>query len=253
MSQFILSHFPRHTVYLEPCFGAGSVLIRKQRSKIETVNDLDGLITNFFTVLRDCPEDLVKALKLTPWSRDEVAKSPDEGDGPLEKARRMFMYCWATIGQNQVNSFRISKNPRSQPARIMTELDYLFEISKRMRGVQIENIDALEFIDRYAVDGCLIYFDPPYTKDTRTMKEAYRLDVDVQFHIDASHLLRSKNCFCIVSGYNSQLYSDIYSDWKRVDFEALANGGQIKTESIWINRMVEEHVYSPKLFDVKPQ
>lgn len=249
MSDFILSHFPKHTVYLEPCFGAGSILLKKRRSKIETVNDLDNLITNFFTVLRDRPKQLVQALELTAWSREEVKNKPINGKTPIEKARRLFMQCWATIGQNHSDSFRVGKDARSQPASIMNELDYLIEISKRLRGVQIENLDALEFIERYSVDDALIYFDPPYTTDTRSAKKAYRLEVENKFHSDASDLLKSKNCYCVVSGYNSEFYNDIYSGWKRVDFKALANSGQSKIESLWINEKVENEIYSLNLFN----
>ena len=59
ISDWIVSHFPKHKVYLEPFFGSGAVLFNKPPSAIETVNDIDGDITNFFKVLREQPEKLL--------------------------------------------------------------------------------------------------------------------------------------------------------------------------------------------------
>ena len=50
-AKWIISHFPDHHSYLEPYFGSGAVLFNKQRSHIETVNDLDGRIVNLFSPL----------------------------------------------------------------------------------------------------------------------------------------------------------------------------------------------------------
>ena len=41
VAQWIIAHFPPHHSYLEPFFGSGAVLFSKERSNIETVNDID--------------------------------------------------------------------------------------------------------------------------------------------------------------------------------------------------------------------
>lgn len=53
MAEEIVALMPPHRSYLEPFFGSGAVLFNKPPSAIETANDIDGDIVNFFTVLRE--------------------------------------------------------------------------------------------------------------------------------------------------------------------------------------------------------
>jgi len=48
--------------------------MHKTPSKLETVNDIDGRITNFFMQLRERPFELVQQIELTPWSQDEFQR-----------------------------------------------------------------------------------------------------------------------------------------------------------------------------------
>src|SRR5580658_8907918 len=59
--------------YCEPFAGSGAVLLNRQPAPVETYNDADGEVVNFFRVLRDKPQQLTKAIGLTPFSREELA------------------------------------------------------------------------------------------------------------------------------------------------------------------------------------
>ena len=50
--------------FVEPFFGSGAVLFSKPPSAIETVNDIDDDIVNFFTVLREHPEELARKIEI---------------------------------------------------------------------------------------------------------------------------------------------------------------------------------------------
>src|SRR5438046_8190266 len=67
---FILPHLPNHyTHYCEPFGGSGAILINRDPAVIETYNDLDSEVVNFFRCLRDKHEELIRAISLTPFSR----------------------------------------------------------------------------------------------------------------------------------------------------------------------------------------
>ena len=92
MAPWIIEHFPKHRVYVEPFGGAGSVLMRKPRAYAEIWNDLDGEVVNIFRVLRSSEAHrLVDALRLTPFSRSEFEQAYEPSGDPVERARRLVM------------------------------------------------------------------------------------------------------------------------------------------------------------------
>src|SRR2546425_11714469 len=58
--------------YCEPFAGSAAVLLNREPSPVETYNDMDGEVVNFFRTLRDQKEDLLHAIGLTPFSREHV-------------------------------------------------------------------------------------------------------------------------------------------------------------------------------------
>ena len=115
LAPWIIEHFGRHRVYVEPFGGGGNVLIRKPRSYAEIYNDLDGDAVNFFRVLRDPIQSsrLIELLKLTPFSREDFALAYNRSDDPVERARRLVARSFMGFGSNGHNrctGFRANSN-----------------------------------------------------------------------------------------------------------------------------------------------
>ena len=72
---WLLPQLPTCHHYCEPFGGSGAVLLNRVPSPVETYNDLDGEVVNFFRVLRECPDELIRQIALTPFSRSERGKS----------------------------------------------------------------------------------------------------------------------------------------------------------------------------------
>src|SRR5438552_2370355 len=80
--------------YCEPFAGSAAVLLNKNPSPIETYNDIDGEVVNFFKILRDNSEELTRLISLTPFSREELylaVNSFPENISDIEKARRFYI------------------------------------------------------------------------------------------------------------------------------------------------------------------
>jgi hypothetical protein len=80
--------------YCEPFGGSAAVLLNREPSPVETYNDIDGEVATFFRVLREQGKELVEAIGLTPFSREEffIACSTNGHKIPdFERARRFFI------------------------------------------------------------------------------------------------------------------------------------------------------------------
>ena len=83
LSDWVISHFPPHEVYVEPYGGAANILLGKEQAFLEVYNDLSQDVVNFFQVLRDRPNELIRAIELTPYSRVEKTLAYLSTDGPI--------------------------------------------------------------------------------------------------------------------------------------------------------------------------
>lgn len=57
--------------YSEPFGGSAAVLLNREPSPVETYNDTDSEVVNFFRVLREQKDALIYAIGMTPFSREE--------------------------------------------------------------------------------------------------------------------------------------------------------------------------------------
>ena len=76
--KWLLPLLPEASHFCEPFGGSAAVLINRAPSPVETYNDIDGEVVNFFRVLRNQREALVEAIGLTPFSRAEFEESISE-------------------------------------------------------------------------------------------------------------------------------------------------------------------------------
>jgi DNA adenine methylase len=70
------------------------VLLNRTLSSVETYNDIDGEVVNFFRVLRDRNDDLIYAIGMTPFAREESVTTIETNGhelSDLERARRFFI------------------------------------------------------------------------------------------------------------------------------------------------------------------
>jgi len=245
LAPWILRHLPQHRVYVEPYGGGGSVLLQKPRSYAEVYNDLDGEIVNLFRVARDHGESLAQAVELTPFARAEFAQAYEPDDDPMEQARRTLIRAFMGFGSagasGQVTGFRAnSSRSGTTPAHDWVNFpSSLRAVVQRLRGVVIENRDALDVMRHQDGPDTVHYVDPPYVHETRHMRErcpAYRHEMTNQQHRELAEVLASLRGAVVVSGYRCPLYDELFDGWQRIDAAAHADGARDRVESLWISR-----------------
>lgn len=242
LAPWIIEHFPPHRCYVEPFGGGGSVLLRKGRSYAEVYNDLDGEIVNLFRVTRDRGEELRRVLELTPFSRVDVRESYEPSSDPVEQARRTVVRSFMGFGSNSHNKntgFRSNSN-RSGTSPAHDWRNYpgcLGAIIERLRGVVIENKDAVAVMQTHDAETTLHYVDPPYVASTRDKGGDYRHEMTDDQHRQLAAALSQLKGAVIVSGYPSPLYDELFAGWRRVQKRALADGAAERTEVLWLRNV----------------
>ena len=91
---FILPLLPSsYPLYCEPFGGSAAVLINRKPAEVETYNDVDSEVANFFACLRKRGEELIRLISLTPFSREELveALTARKNLSDMERARRFFV------------------------------------------------------------------------------------------------------------------------------------------------------------------
>lgn len=238
LATWICEYIPEHKVYLEPFAGSLAVLFNKKRSHIETVNDLDGEVVNFFKILRDNPEELKRIITLTPYSRSEYDKAYGETADTVERARRFCVRCWMGFGcaNRYHNGFKSGQQTNSpNPAKAWAQLPETMPMaSERLKGVQIECLPALELISRYDTEDVFMYIDPPYLHGTRK-NYLYKYEMEDYEHEELLKVLVKHPGKILLSGYGNEMYSDYLSGWKKVHKSTNAEFGLARTETLWMN------------------
>ena len=256
---WLLPLLPACHHYCEPFAGSAAVLINRRPSPIESYNDLDGEVCNFFRVLRDEKEKLVEAIGLTPFSREEFASACklDPSYTNLERARRFYVRArqvrtglaqTASVGR-WANCKDTSRAGMSGViSRWLGGVEMLPWIAERLLRVQIENRPAADVIHLYDSPTTLFYCDPPYIHDTRGDSKAYGHEMTDAQHRNLAKVLNSCRGMVAISNYQCSLMDELYPPrkWiKTVSAEKTNHATKGKrVEILWTN-------YDPKARAVK--
>jgi DNA adenine methylase len=262
LAPWIASLLPPHRTYVEPYFGSGAVLFAKPPSHTEIVNDLDGEIVNFFRVLRDRWDDLERACLLTPYAREEyTACQIDPSLDPVERARRWFVRVNASISHTPRNTgWAVARaadggGGSDHAHKFANYVGRFAAAAARLQRVQIDNRPALEVIAKHDHPATCFYVDPPYVQDVRSLRTKrrgtdYRVDQsDPAEHRALAETLRACRGTVLLSGYEGELYAELYADWCRADRRVMiptgnGSGRAAKwgVEVIWSNRPLREQL-----------
>ena len=246
---WLLPLLVKTTHYCEPFGGSAAILINRQPSPVETYNDLDGEVVNFFRVLRDRREALIKAIALTPFSRREfeLAISPSsETISDLERARRFFIRArqvrtglaqTASAGRWAHCLLTSRAGMAGAVSRWLGSIDGLAAVTQRLQRVQIENSPAIEVIQRYDSSETLFYCDPPYPHESRGDRHAYAYEMSDAEHEKLAYILHNVKGNVAISGYDSTIMHQLYGDWHKIVAPAKSchSTKQLRTEVLWTN------------------
>ena len=224
LSNWILNNFPsdyEQLNYIKPFAGGLSVLLNKQPSDSEAVNDVDLHIIQIYRALRDEPGNFIgrlKRIKYCPESFLRVGKKIHNEDY-VDQAMGELVLRRMSKGGNK-NSF-----DETGENSWLIMIDELPNTAKRLENINIFNKSALDVIGAFDDHDFLCYCDPPCP----TLKEECSMTIDE--HIKLSELLNQYRGKSIISAPYSKLFKRLYDGWRCVQKKSVGR----KTECLWMN------------------
>lgn len=253
LAKQIIDLFPPHTHYVEPYFGGGAVLFAKPVEWIEghseVVNDIYRELTNFWRVLQQTPDRMLRALWATPFSAEEFdaacqIKADEEN---VRRATAFFIRYrqsrqglgkdFATLSRN-----RTRRGMNEQASAWLSAIEGLPEAHERLKRVVILNDDACKVIKQQDGPETFFYCDPPYLHDTRRTTSDYEYEMAPEQHEELLKTLGQIGGKFLLSGYPSEMYqgaAELYG-WRctEIEIDNKASGKKTKdkkTECLWRN------------------
>lgn len=243
IAQWIGSHIPEHSVYVEPFGGMASVLLNKRRSNREIYNDLSPSARNMVIMLRDHPGALIEDISagLREWGTHSfnqwVKELPGISGDPIADATHFYLHSQCSF---MGGGLRWSSG--LSPSAKKPDPSHLWDCSRRLAKVEVKGENAISLIKAFPKDlNILFYVDPPYLNSSRKSKDnrvrnqtksltrrQYAYELPENDHRNLAIALQGRSV--VLSGYRSDLYQELYQGWS---VQSLRWAGD--TEFLWIS------------------
>ena len=225
---WLLPLLPQTKSFVDVFGGSATVILNKEPSQINTYNDINGIVVNFFQELRNNPEELIKLIELTPHSRYEYENAWITSEiqsivSNAELARRFFVRTrqsfMATGAQkNKKGWLSATKETRvgmsEATSKWLNSIEMLQMVVERLKQIQVENRGYQYIFKHYDTPESLLYCDPPYDDELRSSGNDYAHDFTEADHLELHSLASHAKGLVAVSGYNSEFMMDLYSNFQ---------------------------------------
>ncbi len=229
----IIPLFPPHKHYCELFFGGGSIFFAKPKAMLNSINDIDAELYNFYKVLQDDKklEKLIYLLELSPHCQKDLQESKKYLKEnkftkiDVERARKFYtltQYSFAC--KKEAFGFSVRCN-RMLNTKLINKLKNFTQIAEKLKGVQIFNQDYLKLIKKLDSKDTFFYLDPPYPE---TAQKCYKGKFSVSdFDILLKTLSKIKGKF-LVSCYKNEALTPTINKYKFREYFFNKNVGLCK-------------------------
>lgn len=168
---WISQYMPEHQRYIEPFCGSASLFFNKIPAKQAILNDIDENIIQFFEVLRDRPDELIRQIQLTPFSvalHERLVESyynREYSEDPIERASEFYLLRWSQFGAKMEGTSGFARSGSSTNSRAVSyknSTKKLHILANRLKDATIESKSYEWIIEYYDHPDSLFYLDPPY-------------------------------------------------------------------------------------------
>jgi len=256
MLDVIIPNIPEHKHYVEPFCGTAIVYLHKAPARINTLNDIDGNIVNFFRVLqdKDKTKDLLRRLRYTPWAKAEYKKaclllSSNREIDEITMAWAFYVaqymsmkrsYYSDTQGKNFKYAFRSGKASETYGS-FVNKIRRVVENALKLRQCQIMNDDGVDVMKRFDHEEAFMFVDPPYLSTTvRSKNKIYTTEYNDELHYRLMDFVRYAKSKIMLASYPNELYDQLLEyGWVRIDKTKYISAGHYTSKRRKLSRRIE--------------
>uniref|UniRef100_A0A6M3KPT3 site-specific DNA-methyltransferase (adenine-specific) n=1 Tax=viral metagenome TaxID=1070528 RepID=A0A6M3KPT3_9ZZZZ len=197
LAKHILPEFPAHECYVEPFAGAAALFFKKQPTKVEVLNDVNGDLVNLYRVVQHHLEEFVRQFKWSLVSRTMFNWLNDTDVSTLtdiQKAARFYYLQQMSFG-GKISGRTFGTATTSAPKLNLCRLEETLSMAHlRLSRVFVEQLDWEACFKRYDRPHTLFYMDPPYWQTT-----GYGVDFPFENYERMAELARTAQGKVIIS------------------------------------------------------
>jgi len=176
----IIQIMPKHNVYIESFFGSGAVFFQKKPSKMEVINDINDLLVNFWTVIKEDSDGFLEKFEYVLHSRSTFESYKDTDWKKIDRVEKAFRFYYL-VRNAWCRLYRVNKEGRFNApfsggtnskllfgsrnlAKQFFDTRHMIRIShKRLENACVECLDYKDIIKKYDDHDVLYFLDPPYS------------------------------------------------------------------------------------------
>ena len=185
------------------------MLLAKERSKMEAVNDADGDLVRFFRVVRYHLDEFLREVALVLNSREEFSDFLDQpGLTDVQRAARWYTTQRLSFGGRGKHYGTSKKAGGAAYSSRANRLAAVEALSDRLDRVNVEHLDWRAFLDQYDREGACFFVDPPYHEGMQYGVGAWT-EAD---HIELADRLRQLDGGWVLTYDGTPFIRELYAD-----------------------------------------
>ncbi len=242
----IISLFPKHTVYVEPFFGAGGMFFSKPLAKYNIVNDSDNEVYNLYNVILNSKQELAELIMITPVSSSlhEYWKKNKETEPVKQAMRFLFLSNYVrptTSDLNRrvyVNAKSIALEQLEQTSKALLTINmqlFCEDFRKTISGVTFGKERPYERINTF------FYADPPYLGTTNNYQHSFKQQ-DTE---DLMDTLIATKCKFAISEFDNKIVVEM-AKAKKLNINIIGERTNLKnrkTEILITNYRIQKTIF----------
>jgi DNA adenine methylase len=158
----LLPRVPSHVCYVEAFAGGMALLLAKERSQIEIVNDANGDLVSLYRCVQYHLPALLDEIQWTLSARKNLTDFlAQPGLTEIQRAARWFIRNRISFG-GSMTSYAVSRSGGGGVSSRQAVLENLKRLNERLDRVSIENLSYERCLELYDGKASFFFLDPPY-------------------------------------------------------------------------------------------